>query len=94
MGEQKNLKEIELLFNIEHTTHFSDSVYLEMKDDAVFLNFTQSLPRSLEGTTSEVKPQAKLLSRVVLTIPHFIRFAEICSNFSQKAKNKEKGDSE
>lgn len=94
MEVQKGKKEMNVIVPNEIIAHFSDSVYLEMKNDAVFLNFTQSLPRPPEGVAPEEKTQAKLLSRVVLTIPHFIRFAEICSDLSQKAEKKEKGDSE
>jgi len=64
-------KDVNLLVRVEDLTTFSDNVLFESKDDVVFLNFTQTIPTPGGDNGKEIS-QAKLVSRVVLTIPHFL----------------------
>jgi hypothetical protein len=85
-------KDVNLLVRVEDLTTFSDNVLFESKDDVVFLNFTQTIPTPGGDNGKEIS-QAKLVSRVVLTIPHFLRFADVCESIAKQIKELGKGTS-
>ena len=83
MEEKK--QEVSLLVGVEGVGMFSDNVLFEAKEDVVCLNFVQSIPNP-GGNGDKPMPQAKLVSRIFLTIPHFMRFAGVCEKMAAQIK--------
>lgn len=82
---EEKRQEVSLLVGVEDTGIFSDNVLFEAKEDVVCLNFVQSIPNS-GGNGDKPTPQAKLVSRIFLTIPHFLRFAGVCEKVAAQIK--------
>lgn len=83
MQNEKKEQELELMIDVAQSAQFSDNAFFEVKDDIVTLNFTQLMPKPIIGPSEENKRQARIISSIVLTIPHFLRFAAVCGNIAK-----------
>jgi len=79
---------VQLIANLDTLqTLFSDLVQVESSPEGVILNFAQTLPgQSGEG------PKARVLSRVVLTWPHFGRFVNMLQGTLRNNRDQAKED--
>lgn len=91
MDKQNENQEINLVFNLDQPTHFSDNVILETKEDVVVFNFTQAMPQQAMTHSSPKNAQARIVSRVVFTVPHFLRLADVCHKVAYQIKEREEG---
>lgn len=73
-----------LMDRAEDITQFADLVAVEANNEAVYLSFIQGM-RGCDPATKE--PQGRLVARVVLTWPHFVRVHEMIARTVQERKN-------
>lgn len=82
MDQENNKQNIRVAVNTEAiNTLFSDTVQVEATPDHVILNFIQFLPGRSKDQTD-----AKVVSRVVLTWPHFARLTQLLPNILEQNK--------
>ncbi|BAD74776.1 DUF3467 domain-containing protein [Geobacillus thermoleovorans] len=63
-------------------SNFSDLVQVETSPEHVYINFLERLPLSGEN-----EPNAKVISRIVVSWPHFIRIVKLFNNVLMSNKN-------
>lgn len=87
MGIEANEEKKALSIVMERTediSQFADLVAVEANNEAVYLSFIQGM-RGCDPDTKE--PQGRLVTRVVLTWPHFVRVHEMIARTVQERKN-------
>ena len=88
MLKEKKEQEVELIIDVAQIAQFSDNVFFEAKPDVVTVNFTQSMPKPIPDPSGANRSQAKVISSIVLTVPHFLRFASVCGEIAKNITEK------
>lgn len=74
--ENNKMQELRIAIDFDSLkSEFANNLQVESSPDNVILNFVQSFPN-----VPDDKPNAKVISRIVLTWPHFAQIANLLSN--------------
>lgn len=65
---------------------------METQDDVAILNFTQSMPQPAATVSPPQRLQSRRVSRVILTVPHFLRLADVCQKAADQIKEREQDE--
>ena len=71
-------KDIELIYDDDINYIFTDIVHIHVSMESVTLEL---------GIRDNENKTGKVSTKIIMTVPHFIRFAEVCTNLSKSVQD-------